>query len=179
MWLRRRRAGAGDQYVKDNHMRQMMEEDLGMRSYRVVKRKKLMPAARRKRQKRSGALINRVKGLDANTTILFQDEKKFTLAQGRYIKNNIGPGSGAHFLLYEQGAIPSCFGVILVFMGCAHFSGQDCTPELLYPLQPGTSDVAYYRFMASNPPRPPLKIAPPSRPQNSPPPTFSNSPTGL
>ena len=39
----------------------------------------------------------------------------------------VGPESGAHFLLYAPGANPSCFGVILGFMGCAHLSGQDCT----------------------------------------------------
>ncbi len=39
----------------------------------------------------------------------------------------VGPdGSGTHFLLYALGANPSCFGVILGFMGCAHLSGQDC-----------------------------------------------------
>ncbi len=41
----------------------------------------LTPAARRKRHERCCALINRLKGPDAAATILFQDEKFFTLAQ--------------------------------------------------------------------------------------------------
>ncbi len=38
----------------------------------------------------------------------------------------VGPDSGAHFLLYVSGANPSCFGLLLGFIGCAHLSGQDC-----------------------------------------------------
>ncbi len=62
-------------------MRRVVEKDLGMRSYRVVKRQELTPAARRKRHERCCALINRLKGPDAAATILFQDKKFFTLAQ--------------------------------------------------------------------------------------------------
>ena len=43
-----------------------------------------------------------------------------------HIECKVGPKSGAIFLLYAPGAKSSCFGVILVFMGCAYLSGQDC-----------------------------------------------------
>ena len=43
----------------------------------------------------------------------------------------VGPESGAFFLLYAPGANPSCFGVILGCMGCAHLSGQVCSFLLL------------------------------------------------
>ncbi len=43
----------------------------------------------------------------------------------------VGPESGAFFLLYAPGANPSCFGVILGCMGCAHLSGQVCRKTIL------------------------------------------------
>ncbi len=43
----------------------------------------------------------------------------------------VGPESGAFFLLYAPGANPSCFGVILGCMGCAHLSGQVCISPLI------------------------------------------------
>ncbi len=59
-------------------MSKLVSQNLGMRSYAVVKRQEITPEAQRKRHERAGALINRLKGPDAGAILLFQDEKYFT-----------------------------------------------------------------------------------------------------
>ncbi len=69
-------------------MRRLVEEDLGMRSYVKQERQMLTEATRRKREERAKALVNRMKGPDVGVTILFSDEKFFTLAQYHNRRNS-------------------------------------------------------------------------------------------
>ena len=82
------RALARDAGAPETTMRRLVKQDLGMASYAVAKRQRLTPEGRRKRQDRSCALINRLKGPDAGKVILFQDEKYFTLAQYHNRRNS-------------------------------------------------------------------------------------------
>ncbi len=59
-----------------------------MRSYTKQERPLLSDATRRKREERVNALVNRLKGVDAGATLLFSDEKFFTLAQYHNRRNS-------------------------------------------------------------------------------------------
>ncbi len=82
------RALARETGVSLGTMSKIVREDLGMRSYAIVKRQRLPPEARRKRLERCGALINRLKGPDAGAILLFQDEKYFTLEKYHNRRNS-------------------------------------------------------------------------------------------
>ncbi len=76
VWALAREAG-----VSEPSMRWLVKEDLGLLSYVKQERPLLSEDTRRKREERATTLINRLKRVDAGATILFSDEKYFTLAQ--------------------------------------------------------------------------------------------------
>ncbi len=59
------RALAREAGTSEFAMRQLVKEDLGMRSYTKQERPLLSDATRRKREERANALVNRLKGVDA------------------------------------------------------------------------------------------------------------------
>ncbi len=82
------RALARDTGTAEATMRLLVKEDLGMRSYTKQERPLLSEDTRRKREERATTLINRLKRVDAGVTILFSDEKYFTLAQYHNRRNS-------------------------------------------------------------------------------------------
>ncbi len=75
------RALARETGTAEATMRRLVKEDLGMYSYVKQERPLLSEETRRRRKERATLLLNRIKRVDAGATILFSDEKWFTLAQ--------------------------------------------------------------------------------------------------
>ncbi len=82
------RALARETGTPETSMRRLVKEDLGMFSYAKQERPLLSDATRRKRKERANVLVNRLKGVDAGATLLFTDEKFFTLAQYHNRRNS-------------------------------------------------------------------------------------------
>lgn len=70
---------ARDAGVSRRTMQRLVHEDLGMKSYRMEQRQLLSDGARDRRKSRAQAILNRLKGPDAGKTIVFSDEKWWTI----------------------------------------------------------------------------------------------------
>ena len=70
---------ARDSEISRRTMQRLVHEDLGMKSYRMDQRQFLSNTARGRRKSRSAAILNRLKGPDAGKTIVFSDEKWWTI----------------------------------------------------------------------------------------------------
>ncbi len=66
--------------VSEGTMRHIVHNDLGMGSYVRRKGQRITPAAKKKRVARASGLLNRLKHRDAKKTIIFSDEKWWTLS---------------------------------------------------------------------------------------------------
>ncbi len=62
-------------------MQHLLAEDLGMKSYQRLRAHKIMPGAKECRLERTRGLLNRLKHGDAGKSIIFTNEKYFTLVQ--------------------------------------------------------------------------------------------------
>ncbi len=69
-------------------MQRLVTEDLEMRSYAKQERPLLSEDTRRKHQERATVLLNRLKRIDSGVTLIFSDEKFFTLAQYHNRRNS-------------------------------------------------------------------------------------------
>ncbi len=113
-------------------MRRLVGEDLGMRSYAKQERPLLSEATKEKRAERAAALTNRLKGIDAGATLLFSDEKYFTLAQYHNRRNS-------HVVLHQgevtdlrvQGVAQCPAGVM--FLGVVASDGRVGPPVFVDP----------------------------------------------
>ena len=79
---------AWDTGTSRSTMYRLVEEDLGMNSYVKQERSLLSEETRHRRKEHATILLNHLKCVDAGVTILFSDEKFFTLAQYHNWRNS-------------------------------------------------------------------------------------------
>ena len=106
-------------------------KDLGMRSYAKQERQLLSEGTRRKRKELASSLINRLKGTDAGLTILFQDEKFFTLAQYNRCNSKVILCQGEHDEQRYQGVAQRPAGIM--FFGVVASDGRVAPPIFVEP----------------------------------------------
>ena len=117
------RALARETGMAEATMRQLVKEDLRMRSYVKQERSLLSEDTRRRREDRAKSLVNRLKGPDAGLVILFSDEKFFTLAQYHNRRNSkVVLRQGEQSELRVQGVAQRPAGIM--FLGIVASDGK-------------------------------------------------------
>ncbi len=145
------RALAWETGVSDYAMHQLVKEDLGMRSYAKQERQLLSDATHTRRKERATGLLNRIKLVDAGVTILFSDEKFFTLAQyhNRHsTKVVLRQGEAATDERQVQGVAQRPAGVM--FFGVVALDGRVAPPRSSWRRALKSTPVPTNSFCARN-----------------------------
>lgn len=115
-------------------MQRLVHEDLEMKSYRMEQRQFLSNTARERRKSRAAAILNRLKGPDAGKTIVFSDEKWWTVEKVHNQRNDryLSPAGDKAAAPEEHRIVPKkqrARGVMLLaVLGLVASNGQVSPP---------------------------------------------------